>query len=389
MTTLRGSLRNVVMAAEVAIAVIVLVVAASFFRSLMETRTTDPGFRREGVLLAEYDLTARRALEGSNRAFAAALLDRVRGVPGVQEAAIATSVPLDIHGLPTREFILEGHARTDGTRDQALTNTVTPGYFAVMGIAIREGVDFAALSDTTSPPQAIVNEEFLRRYLAGSEPIGRRIESRDRSYVIVGVVANSLYNAFGDPPLPIVYYSYRDRAGTWGEIHLRTKPGAEAALVPGLRRVVRELDPELPVYDVRTLDDHIEANLIFRRVPARIFALAGPLLLVLAAVGIYAVVSYTASLRTTEIGIRAALGATTRRIVATLMMESLAVVAAGGLAGWLLAFVVALDFLQGPVDAYVFALVPAILLIVGGVACWLPARRAARLDPLVALRREA
>ena len=258
-----------------------------------------------------------------------------------------------------------------------------------MGIPLREGKDFADLSDATAAPQAIVNEEFVRQYLSGAEPLGRRIESRERSYVIVGVAANSLYNAFGDPPIPIIYYSYRDRPGTWGEVHLRGKPGAEAALAPELRRAVRELDPELPVYDIRTLDDHIEANLIFRRVPARIFSVAGPLLLILAAIGIYAVVSYTVSLRTTEIGVRVALGATTRRIVAGLMIESLSIVAAGALAGWVLAFVVALDFLQSPVDVSVFAGVPVILLIVGAVACWIPARRAARLDPLVALRQDA
>jgi len=388
-TARRGWGRSALMAAEVGIAVIVLVIAASFFRSLIDTRRIDPGFRREGVLLAGYDLTGRRTSDTSIRAFASALLERLRTLPGAEGAAIATTVPLDIHGMPTREFAVEGHARTDGRLDQALANTVTPGYFDVMGIPLREGKDFAELSDTTSPQQAIVNEEFVRQFLPGAEPLGRRLDSGGRSYVIVGVAANSLYNAFGDPPLPIIYYSYRDRPSVWAEIHVRTRPGAEAALAPELRRAVRELDSELPVYDVRTLDDHIEANLIFRRVPARIFSIAAPLLLILAAIGIYAVVSYTVSLRTTEIGVRVALGATTRRVVAGLMIESLTVVAVGALAGWLIVFVVALDFLQGPVDAAVFTGVPAILLFVGTLACWLPARRAARVDPLVALRQDA
>jgi putative ABC transport system permease protein len=387
-TPRRGSLRRALIAGEVAIAVVVLIVAASFFRSLLETRTMDPGFRRDGILLAAYDLTGRAASEASNRAFAAALLERLGALPSVEGAAIATSVPLDIHGLPTRQFAVQGHARTDAARDQALANTVTPGYFAVMGIPIKEGKDFADLNDKASVPEAIVNEEFVRRYLGGAQPLGRRIQSRDRAYVIVGVVANSLYNAFGDPPIPIVYYSYRDRPSTYGEVHLRTRPGAEAAVVPDLRRVVRALDPELPVFDVRTLNDHIDANLIFRRVPARIFSVAGPLLLLLASIGIYAVVSYTVSLRTTEIGVRVALGATTRRVVGALMGESLALVTVGVIAGWLLAFVVALDFLQAPVDVGVFAGVPSIALAVGSVACWLPARRAARVDPVVALRQD-
>ena len=386
-TAPRGRLRNALMAVEVGIALVVLVVAGLFFRSFQATREADPGFRRDGVLLTAYDLSGRRTTESVNRAFAATVLQRVRAIPAVQSAAIASSVPLDIHGLPVRGFAIEGRARPDGTEDEALANTVTPGYFEVMGIPLRAGTDFADLNDTTSPPQAIVNEEFVRRYLDGREPLGRRIESRGRMYLIVGVARNSLYNAFGDPPLPIIYYSYRDRPVASGELHLRAKAGPEGALASGVRRAVREMDPELPLYDVRTLNDHIDANLIFRRVPARMFAVAGPLLLILAAIGIYAVVAYTVSLRIPEIGVRLALGATARRIVAGFVGESMSVIGVGALAGWVLAFVVALDFLAGPVDVAVFAGVPAVLLAVGAAASWFPARRAARTDPMTALRK--
>ncbi|MBI2835953.1 MAG: ABC transporter permease [Acidobacteria bacterium] len=402
-TPARHRSRNALMGVEVALALVVLVAAALFFRSFSETRETDPGFRREGVLLAAYDLTGRNVDNSSARAFATRLLDRLRALPGVEAAAIASSVPLDIHGLPLRSFALEGRTRNDGARDRALNTTITPGYFRTMGIPLRAGSDFADLHDTTTAPQAIVNEEFVRRYLDGAEPvisIGRRLEARGRSHVIAGVVRNSLYESFGEPPTPIVYFSYRDRPAPLGEVHLRTRVGAETLLASEVRRVVRELDPALPTYDVRTLSEHIEKNLFLRRIPARMFVVLGPLLLVLAAIGIYAVVAYTVSHRTTEIGVRLALGAPARRAVAGIVGDSLRVTGIGALAGWLIALVVDLHVgrgLVGPrhevaaggsIDLPIFLGVPVILLLVATVACWLPAHRATKVDPMVSLRHE-
>ena len=387
-TPQRSRLRNTLMAIEVALAVVVLVAAGLFLRSFMATRNEDPGFRREGVLLAGYDLSGRGASDAALRAFTATLLDRLRTLPAIESASIATAVPLDIHGLPTRFFALEGRPRSDDALDQALTNTVTPGYFTVMGLPILAGRDFADLRDVAAPPQTIVNEAFVRRYLDGADPLSRRVEMRGRQYTIAGVVKNSLYNAFGEPPTPILYFSLRDRPSASGEIHLRTRAGSETSIATDLRRVVRDLDPELPVYDVRTLSDHIEANLIFRRIPARMFAVLGPLLLLLAAIGIYAVVAYSVSVRTAEIGVRLALGATARRLVAQFVGEHLLVIAVGALAGWLLAFAVVVDVLSAPLDPTVFAGVPLILLIVATLASWWPARRVTRVDPMLALRAE-
>ena len=388
-TARRSRLRYGLMGIQVALASIVLVAAGLFLRSFLETRDADTGFRRDGVLLAAYDLTGRRADAASSRTFAASALAAIERLPSVRGAAIATSVPLDIHGLPSRSFTLDGRARSDGQLDQALTNTVTPGYFDVMGIQIVAGHDFAPLLDTAAPSQAIVNEEFVRRYADGRGAIGRRIDLRGQPFVVAGVARNSLYNAFGDPPLPIIYLSYRDRPSAAGEIHVQTSPGNEKNAAADVRRAIRELDPFLPLFDVRTLDEHIEANLIFRRIPARLFAVIGPLLLVLAAIGIYAVVSYTVSLRTREIGVRLALGATRRRVVGGFLVESLGVALTGAAAGWLVAFVAALGMdPAGRVDAAVFTAVPALLVAVAAVACWVPARRAARVDPMAALRQE-
>ncbi|PYR59551.1 MAG: hypothetical protein DMF91_14550 [Acidobacteria bacterium] len=202
------------------------------------------------------------------------------------------------------------------------------------------------------------------------------------------MVRNSLYNAFGEPPTPIIYFSYRDTPVAFGEIHVRARAGAETALAPEVRRAVREIDSELPIFNVRTLTDHVETNLVFRRVPARMFAVLGPLLLALAAIGIYAVVAYSVARRTTEIGVRLALGASTRRVVAQIVGESLQVIGVGALAGWLIAFAVDLDVFGGSIDLAVFLGVPAVLLLVAAIACWLPAARAASVDPMVALRQE-
>jgi predicted permease len=384
----RSRLRHALMAGEVALALVVLMAAALLLRSFAETRDTDPGFRREGVLLAAYDLSGRHYAPPATRSFAARMLQRVRAIPGVESAAIATAVPLDIHGLPLRAFTLEGRARSDDAPDRALSNVVSAGYFATMGIPMLAGSDFVDLFDEKAPPQAIVNQEFTRRFVGSGEVIGRSLESRGGKYTIVGVVRNSLSESFGEPTMPVIYLSFRDRPAQSGEIHVRTLVGREEQLAPDIQRIVRDLDPELPLYDVRTLSDHIEKNLFLRRIPARMFVVLGPLLLLLAAIGIYAVVDFVVSRRTVEIGVRLACGATPSKVATQVVGESLKFVAIGLAAGWTGVFMVALHLLQGAISVLVFVGVPALLMLVATLACWLPARRASRVDPLVALRQE-
>jgi hypothetical protein len=245
------------------------------------------------------------------------------------------------------------------------------------------------MRDKAAPLQAIVNEEFVRRYLNGADPIGRRLQTRTQSFAIIGVARNSAYDALGEPAQPAIYFSYRDRPQDQGEIHLRTRTGNEAALTSEARAVLRDLDPMLPLYDVRTFSQHIERNLYLRRIPARMFAVLGPLLLGLAAVGIYAVVSYAVARRTREIGVRLAFGATSSRVVLQIIRENLGAITWGTAIGWLLALVISLHaFPNGPLSLSVFLGVPAILLAVATLACWLPARRASRIDPMAALRHE-
>jgi predicted permease len=385
----RSRARKVLMGVEVGLAMVVLIAAALFLQSFRSARQTDPRFRPEGVLLAAYDLSGRNPGEASEREFAARLLERLRSLPDVEAAAIATNVPLDLHGIPARPFTVEGRVRMEAGQDRAISNTVTPGYFEVMVIPLLEGNDFAGMGDRAAPAQAIVNEEFVRRYLNGADAIGRHIQMRAGSFAIIGVARNSVYSAFGEPAQPAVYFSYRDLPAIQGEIHLKTRSGNETALTSEARAVLRDLDPMLPLYDVRTFSQHIERNLYLRRIPARMFVVLGPLLLGLAAIGIYAVVSYAVARRTREIGVRLAFGATSGRVVLQIIRENLSAIMWGTAIGWVLALVISVRVMaKGAVNLPVFLGVPAILLGVATLACWIPARRASRIDPMAALRHE-
>ena len=385
----RTRARKVLMGVEVGLASVVLIAAALFLQSFRSARQTDPRFRPEGVLLGAYDRSGRNPNDASDGEFATRLLERLRSLPDVEAAAIATNVPLDLHGIPQRPFTVQGHVRTEPGQDRAVSNIVTPGYFKVMGIPLLEGSDFVDLRDKAAPPQAIVNEEFVRRYLNGADALGRSLQTRTQTFAIIGVARNSVYDAFGEPAQPAIYFSYRDRPQDQGEVHLRTRSGNETALTSEARAILRDLDPMLPLYDVRTFSQHIERNLYLRRIPARMFAVLGPLLLGLAAVGIYAVVSYAVARRTREIGVRLAFGATSNRVVLQIIRENLGAITWGTAVGWLLAMVISLHAIpNGPVNPGVFLGVPVLLLAVATLACWIPARRASRIDPMAALRHE-
>ena len=385
----RSVMRDSLMALQCGLALLVLVVAGLFFQSFAETKGADPGFRTEGLLIATYDLSGTVTTDEYPRQFATSLLDRLRRVPSIESVAIANSMPLDIHGLPLRGFTLEGRAQETKQQESALSNIVSPGYFKTMGIPIVAGSDFVDLTDPSSPPQVIVNEEFVRRYIAPAEPLGRRLKNGDTTYTIAGVVKNSTYDSFGEPPTPAFFFSYRDRARYLGEIHLRAKPGSETLLASEVQRAVREIDASLPIYNIRTMAEHVERNLFLRKIPARMFAVIAPLLLALVAVGIYAVVSYTVSQRTIEIGVRIAMGATGERVVRQIVKEGLLVAATGVILAWVLAAMVQLHlFNSGPGAWAVLMGVPIVLMGVAAFSCWLPARRATLVDPVVALRQD-
>ncbi|MDP2322194.1 MAG: ADOP family duplicated permease [Acidobacteriota bacterium] len=385
----RSTMRDGLMAAQCGLAVLVLVVAGLFFQGFVETRDTDPGFRTEGLLLATYDLGPSAPTDDYARQFAIQLLDRLTRVPAVESVAIANAMPMDIHGLPMRGFTIEGRAQTTAQQELALSNIVSPGYFSTMGIPLVAGDDFTGLSDRTQPPQVIVNEEFVRRFIAPADPIGRGLTNGGVTYTIAGVARNSIYEAFGEPPTPAFFLSYRDRPRYLGEVHLRARPGSETLLAAEVQRAVREIDASLPVYNIRTMAEHVDRNLFLRKIPARMFLIIAPLLLALVSMGIYAVVSYSVAHRTSEIGVRIALGATTDRVVRQIVKESMLVISGGVVLAMVVAVMVDLHlFAGGAEDVPMLVGVPVLLLGVAWLACWLPARRATLVDPLAALRSE-
>lgn len=385
----RSVLRDGLMAVQAGLALLVLIVAGLFFQGFAETRDTNPGFRVDGVLIGTYDLGPLTPSDDYARRFATQLLDRLRRIPAVESAALANAMPLDIHGLPLRGFRLEGRAQTSQQQEQSLSNVVSPGYFKTLGIPIVAGEDFVPLSDTAAPPQAIVNEEFVRRYIAPADPIGRWLIQSGTSYTIAGVVKTSTYDAFGEPPTPAFFLSYRDRPRWMGEVHVRARAGSETLLASELQRAVREIDASLPLYNVRTMAEHIERNLFLRKIPARMFVVIAPLLLALVAIGIYAVVSYSVAQRTMEIGVRIAMGATADRVVRQIVKDGLLVTSAGLILAWVIAGMVQMHLFRGSAGSWiVLAAAPMVLFGVAMFSCWLPARRATQVDPVVALRAE-
>ena len=384
----RGALRQALTGVQVALASLVLVTAALFIGRFQEARGLDPGFKADGVLLAAYDLAGRVTTADQNRDFASRALVAARSIPGVASAALATSVPLDIHGMPSRSFTIEGgRARSDGELDRALSNVVSDGYLETMGVRLLEGRDIGRVDAAATMNEVIVNQAFVERYLPGQAVIGRRLESRGMSYVIVGVAATTVSEAFGEPPAPLVLYSFGARPGSMAEIHLRTLPGMETGVSSSLLRAFQALDATVPLYNVRPLQQHIATNLVLRRVPAQMFLVLGPLLLFLAASGVYAVVDYAVSQRTSEIGVRLALGARPWQVVRTMVGETLGIAAISVAAATAIVVLIDLHLVRGGMrDLPALAGTPLLLLAVAALASCLPARRASLVSPSIAMR---
>ena len=388
----RHRLRDLLVAAEVAIALIVLVLAGLFLKSFRNAHTADPGFDPRGVLLSSFDLAAKGYDKKAARAFVRELLPRLQATPGVAAATVATFVPFDVRGLPKTPFAIEGQAASAGRPEVALSGQVAPGYFQTLGIPLVDGADFVDLDNASRPAEVIVNQEFARRYWPGVSPLGRKLVVADSTYEVVGVARDSQCVSLSAKPAPLLYFSLRDRFSFNLTLQVRMR-GDPLAFAPEIRRVVHGLEANLPLRDVRTLTQSIEESLVVIRIPALILAALGPLALLLAAIGIYSVLSYSVAQRTHEIGVRLALGASPRNVVALIVRQGFAVVATGLVVGLGTVYVASFYLSRilvkvPPGDPTVFLTVPALLLAIAWLACWLPARRATKVDPIIALRAE-
>lgn len=386
-------LRNLLVGTEAALALVVLILAGLFLKSFANAQTVNPGFNAQGVLLANFDLAARGYDKNSARIFVRDLLAHLRGTPGVETATVSSFVPLSLGGIPSDTVAIDGRPVDPDRPGRTLYGNVAPGYFQTLAIPLVAGSDFVDLDNTTKSKEVIVNQEFARRFWPGMSPLGHKLTTDGGSYDVVGVARDGKYATLSEMPTAMVYFSVRDRISLWNlTLHVRTQ-GDPLALAPEVRRVIRVVDPNLAVRDVKTLVQAIDESLITLRVPARMLSVLGPLALLLAAIGIYSVLSYSVAQRTNEIGVRLALGATPSAVVRMIVHQGIKVVAVGLAAGLLVALTASFYLSRilvkvPPGDPVVFIAIPILLVAVSWFACWLPARRAAMVSPLTALRSE-
>ncbi|HJR70587.1 MAG TPA: ABC transporter permease [Gammaproteobacteria bacterium] len=388
----RFGLRGALIAAQVSVSLVLLVCAGLFLRSLQQAATVDPGFDADNVVVASFDLRTQGYPEPRARAFYAELTERIAGLPGVRAVTLAQRVPLSGDGGRRRAGV-EGYEPQPGEDMEFNFNVVGAEYFEVMRVPLVRGRGFTAADREGSPQAAVVNEAFAARYWPGQDPIGKRLTafSGATSIEIVGVARDGKYQMLMETPLP---YIYRPFLQDYEEMTLHARVARNAdAFLPLLRREIREIDGQLPIVRLASMRSEMAFATLPQRIAATLLGACAALALLLAAVGLYGVVAYAVSQRTREIGIRMALGASRRVVVRLVLAGSMKVVGLGLAIGFMLSLVAgrAVESFLGDVSAAdPIALVagPLVMIACALVASWLPARRAARIDPMRSLREE-
>ncbi|HZF13341.1 MAG TPA: ABC transporter permease [Thermoanaerobaculia bacterium] len=391
-------LRSALVVAELALALMLLVGAGLMLRTLWNLQGTNPGFVTEDVLTLHLSAPARRY---AGRELGAALyrpvLERARALPGVREAGWVDALPLQNWGI-NGDFAIEGRppARA-GEKPFAEVRSASPGYFEALGIRRLAGRDFADRDDRGAPRVAVINRELARRYFARENPLGRRIGWPEEKmwFTIVGVVDDVREARLSRPPAPQWYLSYLQAQNEWiPEMTLVVRGQSDpGALTRPLIAAVREVDPEQPVFNVKPMERILAESVSDSRLSFVLLSLFAALAVALAAAGIYGVMSYLVAERTREMGMRMALGAGRRDLYLLVFRQALPQIAGGvllGLAGSLALSRLLRVWLFGvaPTDPQTFAAVTVGLVGVALAAVYLPSRRAARVDPMVALRAE-
>jgi putative ABC transport system permease protein len=392
----RASLRKVLLTIEVGLTVILLIGAGLLLKSYERLRSADMGCLTQDVITMHLGIPDARYPTPAQRAnFYDTLLDRVRALPGVDAAGFATVVPGQGYQMDWTFTIVEHPPLPQGTGQFALSRWADPKYFHAMGIPILRGRTFDDSKRLDAANEVVISESFASQYFPGEDPLGRHLSVRGKNAVIVGIVGDTRY-AIGETPQPVQYYPLDAGVETVGTLVLRSSRGPshnpEQFALPVQRRL-SEMDPDLPVSDVLTMNQLLGQSTLGQSFNAALLVAFATLSLVLAAVGLFGVMSYIAAQRTTEIGIRVALGAKREQVMRKMLLDGMRPAAFGlvaGLAASLEAGRLMRDLLYEikPLDPAVYAAVAATLLAVAAFACIVPAWRASRLDPVQALRAE-
>jgi predicted permease len=394
----RGRLRSGLIVSETALAIVLLVGAGLLLRSLLGLGRVDPGFAKDHVITFGVDLPGRYG-HAQRVEFYRSLLERIRATPGVRSASAALPLPLSADDIKT-SFDVEGQPMKESELPVTTLHIIDRNYFRTVGIPLLSGREFTAQDDAVgATPAVIISARLAKQAFPGQDPIGRRIkpgissgDSGEPMRLIVGMVGDVKAEGLSAPAIPESYVPYAQLPFASMSVVARTETAPEV-MVPTLTREVQSLDNALPLLHVKTLDDYVDDSITGTRFEAVLLGTFGGLAFLLTAVGLYGVISYTVVQRTREMGIRLALGAKRNSILRMVVKNGTILACTGALIGVAASFLLTrlianLLFGVAPTDPLTFLCVPVALITVAMIACYIPARRAAQVDPLVALRCE-
>ena len=385
-------LRNLLVISEMALALVLLVGAGLLLRSLRDVQTAGPGFNANGVLLAAFDLRPHGYTNASSHPYYDNLLGRLRALPGVQSVSTERYVPLWFYGRGYTRPAIEGYTPRPNEDMYIDFNDVGPNYFATMQIPMIDGRDFSEQDREGSPNVVIVNETMAKRFWPGQSAIGHRISTWQRSWAIVGVARDIKYHTMTEQPESFIYFPSLQNGETAENVLIRTS-GNPLALLGDVREAAKAIDPSVSVLQSGEVSELLHQTLFAYRTSAALATVLGALGMFLSALGIYGVLAYSVSRRTHEIGVRMALGARPRDVLRLVIGHGLLLTGIGatiGIAASFAATRLMSNLLYGVSadDPATFIGVALLLALVALAACYIPARRAMRVDPMVALRYE-
>jgi len=386
----RGWIRSGLVIFQVCLSFILLVGAALLLESLEKIRNTSPGFSTSNVVVTGVSLVSAGYDEPRARTFQNELMDRLAALPGVESFAFGRVTPLGYVDFSTTPIAVDGYQLSPGEQPQVEYNQVSESYFKTLGIPLFSGREFTRSDDENSPLVAIVNRTMVERYWRGQDPNGLRLQVKGRWARVVGVVADSKYESVAETPKPFFYVPLRQDFDREPDLYLRTTRPAQNVLAAVLREVHR-LDPSLALYETITLQEQANRAAAPQLIAVTLVSILGGLALLLAAVGLYGVMSYSVVQSTRELGLRMALGADAANLLRLVISRGLRLTTAGVLFGGIAALTLTrllgqLLFKVSPYDPLVFATALTVMTVIALSACVLPATRASRTDPARVLR---